>query len=50
MGTAVVGGGDTVPILQSTEHIFNFVVPFVQIYTMGGLILRIFLSVPFLSL
>ncbi|MDR2432569.1 MAG: hypothetical protein LBD34_02335 [Puniceicoccales bacterium] len=37
MSTAVVVGGDRVPILQSTEHIFNFVAPLMQIYVVEQL-------------
>jgi hypothetical protein len=40
VSAVVVAGGDGAPIFQSTEHIFNFVfnfvVPFVQIYPSNG--------------
>jgi hypothetical protein len=37
VSTAVVAGGNATPILQFTEHIFDFVASLVQIYVVGQL-------------
>jgi hypothetical protein len=36
-GTAIIAGGDGTPILQSAEHIFDFVASLIRIYVVGQL-------------